>query len=294
MRALDACKVDAFTTTPLTGNISGVVPDAAGLSEAEMQAIAREMNVSETGFVLPSSAKGADLRLRFFTPTSEVKLCGHATVASFHLLVERGRVKPPARLMVETGAGVLPVDVREGGEVLLTSDPVVIEPSPFTPQETARLLGISEKDLHPSLPILLVKRKLLVPLAGLKAMDALKPDMPAIARARHEKNVDGIVPLSLETFSHDARTHIRYFVPGVGIDEDPVTGTAHMSLGGYLVHTGQIDLSRGPVRFIGEQGHFLKRPGQVVVEIEGDPRNPTVRAGGRAVTTLSGVLRLPA
>src|SRR5438067_13631590 len=107
MRTLAAYKVDAFTTEPFTGNPAGVVPHADGLSDRDMQRIAREMNLSETAFVLPSAAPGAAMRLRYFTPATEVPLCGHATVATFHLLAELGTLRAPTALRIETKAGVL-------------------------------------------------------------------------------------------------------------------------------------------------------------------------------------------
>lgn len=294
MLQVEAYKVDAFTTQPFRGNAAGVVPVAAALTEAQMQAMAREMNVSETAFLMPPSQPGAHHRLRFFTPTSEVRLCGHATVATFHLLAETRRIPVPYRAKLETGAGVLDIEVRAGPEVYLTSDPVVVKPSPLSKERVAQLLGIGEEHVSPrGEPILLVKGMLFVTLSGLKAMELLQPDLRGIAEEYRRNGIDGFVPVSLETRDPEARTHIRYFVPGVGIDEDPVTGAAHMALAGYLLRTGQLDLSSGPARFVGEQGDFCGRPGKVVVEVEGSAETPKVRIGGRAVTSLAGAFRLP-
>ncbi|HET6405058.1 MAG TPA: PhzF family phenazine biosynthesis protein [Candidatus Thermoplasmatota archaeon] len=283
MRRLEAYKVDAFTTTPFSGNAAGVVPDAKGLTEREMQLIAREMSLSETAFLLPPTAPGADAKLRYFTPTTEIKLCGHATVATFHLLSSLGRLLSPT-LKLETNVGVLDVEVRDG-MVWLSSDPVVVEPSPLAPDAVARLLG-APRVRDP----MLVKGMLLCTVDGMKAMEALAPDLPAIARLYRERGIDGIVPVSFETHDPANLTHIRYFVPGVGIDEDPVTGAAHMSLAGYLLRLGRIT---SPARFTGEQGHFRGRPGVVTVDVQGDPADPRVRIGGTAVVSLEGSLRLP-
>ena len=283
MRKLEAYKVDAFTTTPFTGNAAGVVPDAKGLTEREMQQIAREMNVSETAFLLPPTQKGADVKLRYFTPTSEIKLCGHATIATFALLDELSRLPKP-KLKLETNVGILDIEVKEG-VVWMASDPIVIEKAPVSDAEVARLLGT------PSVSdVWLVKGKLFALVPGLKAMEALKPDLPAIAKLYRERKIDGFVPVSLETLDRANLTHIRYFVPGVGIDEDPVTGTAHMALAGYLLKLGKLAT---PARFVGEQGSFCGRAGTVIVEAEGDARDPRVRIGGRAVVSLEGALRLP-
>lgn len=283
MRSLEAYKVDAFTTTPFTGNPAGVVPDAKGLTEREMQQIAREMNVSETAFLLPPSKPGADMRLRYFTPTSEIKLCGHATVATFHVLSSSGRMPKPS-VKLETLAGILDVEVKDGN-VWMSSDPVTVEPSFLSTSEVARLLGTDRVE-----DAWIVKRKLFATVPSLKALEGLRPDLHAIAALYREKQIDGFVPVSFETLDKANLTHIRYFVPGVGIDEDPVTGAAHMALAGYLVKLGKIQT---PARFTGEQGNFCHRPGIVTVEASGSPSALQVRIGGRAVVTLEGALRLP-
>lgn len=294
MLQIEAYKVDAFTTTPFSGNAAGVVPVAAGLGEAQMQAMAREMNVSETSFLTPPTKPGAHHRIRFFTPTSEVKLCGHATVAMFHALAETRRIPVPYRGKLETGAGVLDIEVRAGPEVYLTSDAVTVKPTHLSRERVAQLLGLDVEMVSPhGEPILLVKDKLFVTVAGLKAMEMCKPDLAGIADEWRKNGIDGFVPVSLETRDPQALTHIRYFVPGIGIDEDPVTGAAHMALAGYLLRLGKLDLSSGRARFVGEQGDFCGRPGKVAVEVEGSAENPTVRIGGRAVTTLAGAFRLP-
>lgn len=286
MRELVAYKVDAFTTTPYTGNIAGVVVDADGLTERQMQAIAREMNVSETAFVLPATEPGAQMRLRYFTPSSEIRLCGHATVASFHILVERGAIRPPARVALQTNVGVLDVDVRSDGSVFLASDPLTFEPSPYDRVRCATFLGLSAGEIVGDAHV--VRRKLFVPVAGLKAMEAMRPDLHAIKAEYHR--IDGVAPVTEETHDKDALTHIRYFAPGLGVDEDPVTGTAHMGLAGYLLRTGRI---RSPASFVGEQGSECGRPGRVSVEVSGSPGAPRVLVGGRAVTVLRGSLREP-
>ncbi|HUR70084.1 MAG TPA: PhzF family phenazine biosynthesis protein [Candidatus Thermoplasmatota archaeon] len=285
MRLLEAYKVDAFTTTPYTGNIAGVVPKAEGLSDAQMQRIAREMNVSETAFVLPATTPGAQIRLRYFTPATEIRLCGHATIASFHLLVEKGMLKAPAQVKLQTNVGVLEVDVRADGEAFMSSDSLVVEPAPFTRAECAALLGLPVDELRE--PILVIRRTLFVGVSGLKAMEAMRPDLPAIKAEYHR--LDGVVPVSFDT-PGDALTRIRFFAPGLGIDEDPVTGTAHFALAAYALRAGKI---RAPARFVGEQGHECGRPGRVSVEVDGSADAPRVRMGGRAVTVFSGTLVAP-
>lgn len=289
MAELQAFKVDAFTDRAYAGNGAGVVPDANGLSDAQMQAIAREMNLSETAFVLRPAAEGADVRLRYFTPASEVPLCGHATIAAFHLLAELGRIASPSRLRVETGAGVLPVDVREDGRVFLTAGPLSYHPSPAAPDALASLLGVPQDELLAEPAPMLIQGKLFVPVRGLKTLETMRPDFPRI-RALAQHGVQGVAPLSFETRSPESLTHIRYFAPAVGIDEDPVTGTAHMGLAGYLLGAARM---RTKCVFIGEQGDFCGRPGRVEVEVMGTQEAPIIRVGGRAVTVMRGSLVVP-
>lgn len=279
MRLVDAYKVDAFTTTPFTGNTAGVVPDAKGLTDREMQLIAREMNVSETAFLLPPTLESADMRLRYFTPASEIKLCGHATIATFHLLQEQGRLAAP-RLKLQTNVGVVDIEARDG-EVWMASDPVTTRPSPVPAARVAQLLG-TDRVADP----LLVKGMLFATVPSLKAMAALQPDMAAIAR----EAPDGLAVISFETSAPDVLTRMRFFIPSLGIPEDPVTGSAHMALAGYLLRLGRI---ASPATFVGEQGSEMGKPGRVRVEVGGDAADPRVRIAGRAVTVLEGKLRLP-
>lgn len=286
MPDLAAYKVDAFTDRAYGGNPAGVVPDAASLTEAQMRAIAREMNLSETAFLLPPTSPAADLRVRFFTPTSEIPLCGHATIASFHLLRELGRIGPGVTRL-ETNVGVLPVEVRADGRAFLQSDPLTFAPSPATDAELARLLGVAREEVLPGAR--LVRGKLIAPVRGLKTLETAKPDFRGIL-ALAPKGVQGLAPLSYETRTRGPLTHVRYFAPSVGIDEDPVTGTAHIALGGYLVEAGKIGV---PAAFVGEQGDFCGRPGLVEVEVSGTRDAPVVRVGGRAVTVLRGTMAVP-
>ena len=289
MTQLDAFKVDAFTSTPYEGNGAGVVLEAQALDARQMQAMAREMNLSETAFVLRASRADADLRLRYFTPTVEVPLCGHATVAALHVLDELGRVPREKPLRIETNEGIIHADVRADGRVFLGGEAPRVEPSPVQPDAIARALGVPHASLAQKLPPLLVRGQLIVPVAGLDAMKTMTPDAAAIGDLAR-LGIDGVVALSLETQTDEAFTHIRYFAPAVGIPEDPVTGVAHLALAAYLLHTGAM---HARCVFVGEQGHFCGRPGRVEVECGGTKDAPDVRVDGHAVTVLRGKMNVP-
>jgi PhzF family phenazine biosynthesis protein len=234
MRSRPIYQVDAFTRQPLQGNPAGVVPFGRGLSEDEMVAVAREMNVSETAFVLPS--READVRLRFFTPTQEVPFCGHALVASLALLRELGEVPAAgdfARVRVETAAGILPVDLvrdREGFRVDMTQVPPAFRPFPQPVDRLLEILGAAADDLREDLPVELGFTglwHLLVPMTSTEALDGLLPDMRALAALNRE-----VGALTTHVFvEEDEAFHCRDFAPAAGVDEDPVTGSASGALG---------------------------------------------------------------
>jgi PhzF family phenazine biosynthesis protein len=251
------------------------------------------MGLSETAFVLPS--READFRLRFFTPTQEVPLCGHALVASLVLLCELGEVPVAgdfSRVRVETGAGVLAVDlVRERGAIRI--DTVQAPPAflPFRPpaDELLGILGASADDLRSDLPLELGYTglwHLLVPLSAAEALDGLMPDSRALAALNRAVGALGTYAFVEEPEGF----RCRCFAPAAGIDEDPVTGTAAGVLGAYLLRHGFI---RADVPFSVLQGDACGRPGRVRVVVSGDPGRPaSVTVGGHAVVSLRGEMRV--
>ena len=286
--------VDAFTSRRYAGNPCGVVTRAEGLAEPEMQAIARELNASETAFVTASTA--ADFRVRFFTPLREIPLAGHPTIATMHALVEDGRIPVGAdvtRVTQEVQAGVLPVDIGrdEAGHVRV----VMTQATPsfgdeLDPVETPAALGISPEDLLPGVPLQLVSTgtlQAMVPVRSLAVLQRIQPDPGALRRLEQRHGHFGLHAFALATFDPANATHARHFAASAGIPEDPVTGSASGGMAAFLWRYG---LLRGP-GFRAEQGHIMGRPGIVEVEVEGDGSNPTVvRVGGTAVTVLTGTI----
>lgn len=309
--------VDAFTDRPLTGNAAGVVPDAGGLGDAEMQALARELGASETAFVLPSSDERARFRLRFFTPRREVPLCGHATLAAVHVLTFEGRLALPdagrARFLVETGAGLLGVLVdAEGGAagaVWLELAEPRFRPCPCEAGEVAAALGLAAADLHPALPPVLAYSglwHLLVPLAAREALARAEPDQARLAALNARLGVHTTHVYAAPPEPPVYRTEARAFAPVIGVAEDPQTGTANGALGAWLAHRGWLVRADGPGDEAGfllsvEQGSFVGRPGEVHVRVEeaGEGAGPDagprwrVAVGGRAVIAVRGEAFLP-
>jgi trans-2,3-dihydro-3-hydroxyanthranilate isomerase len=295
MKSITIKQIDAFTTTPHTGNPAGVVLDAVGLTDAGMQSIAREMNLSETAFILPASRAGADLRIRWFTPTVEVPLCGHATVAGFHALAEEHRLGMTApgsySFNLETAADILPVVVELGDGSCLVSLGLGLpefEKVPYLKVDLVRLLGIPAVEFDNRVPILR-SEYLYVFIKRLHTLFTLKPNFLNISTFLSSRNLRGLCVYTLETIDRDSRVHSRFFAPNCGINEDPVTGSSHGPLGAILFDHGLLDAPEGSVTFLGEQGDAIGRRGRVRVEVTGrDGKAAAVRIGGRAVTVLRG------
>ena len=283
-------QVDAFTTEPLAGNAAGVVPDAAGLDDAQMQAIARELNASETAFL--TSGDGADRRIRYFTPTREVDLCGHATVASHAWLAESGEIDDGTHTLA-TNVGVIEVTV-DGGSVWMTQDDAVVEAVDLDHGRVAEVLGADPatlRDVGADLPLATASTGLgylVVPVNFLSALSELAPDFDAVAALTDELGVTGVYAFTFDTLDADATLHGRMFAPGAGVDEDPVTGTASGAVGAYLREIAAFD-GELPAELTLEQGHFVDRPGRVRVRARSEP----VEVGGRAVTALDGSVAVP-
>jgi len=284
-------KVDAFTRVPLQGNPAGVVPLARGLSEGEMLAVAREMNVSETAFVLPS--READVRLRFFTPTQEVPLCGHALVAAVTLLHELGEAHlsgDVGRVTVETGAGVIGVDLvrdRGGVRIDMTQAAPAFRPFAGPGDRLLKILGASPEDLRGDLPLELAYTglwHLVVPLASADALDGLLPDCRDLAALTREVGAIGTYVFVEEGDAF----RCRCFAPAAGVDEDPVTGTGAGALGAYLLRHRVV---RPAAAFTVFQGEACGRAGTLRVVAAGEPGVPrSVVVGGHAVVSLRGEL----
>jgi trans-2,3-dihydro-3-hydroxyanthranilate isomerase len=293
-------KVDAFTTVPLAGNPAGVVADAAHLSPAQMQLIAREMAVPETAFILPPSEPGADLRIRWFTPTTEVDLCGHATVASFHAMAEEGMHGMSDlgtyAFRLETRSGILPVTVekRRDGITVFFGLPVpeFARASQFK-LDLARLLDLPADEFESRMPIVM-ERYLYVPLRRLHALFTLKPNMQGLAQFLVNRGLHGLCAFTTETVEQDSAVHSRFFAPNEGIDEDPVPGSANGPLGVYLFERGEIEPLGNTATLVGEQGDAIGRPGRVTIQLAlAGKRVASVQIGGRAVTVLEGELLVP-
>lgn len=311
-------QVDAFTETPLTGNPAGIVVDASGLTDSEMQVIAAEMAVPETAFILPPSVR-ADLRIRWFTPTIEVPLCGHATIASFHALAEDGlhgmTGEGTYRFSVETLSGVLPVTVEKGPAsiyVWFGLNLPTFQRASVQKLDVMRILNISLDEFETRLPIA-ADKYLYVPVRRLHTVFALRPNIFALSQFLTNRNLSGLCVFTTETVDRESSVHSRFFAPNMGINEDPVTGSANGPLGVYLFENGALAENRGGPRtrqalkgakacpegeekvltIVAEQGDAIGRKGRVNVRLCSSGTQVTsVSIGGRAVTVFNGEMRV--
>ncbi len=289
--------VDAFTRTAGAGNRAGVVLDATGLDEPTMQRIAAAVGAAETAFVLAPPSEGV-VRLRYFTPSDEIDFCGHATVATFHLLSEHGLLARSGSYRLECPAGAFdvelePVDARHG-LVWIVTPQYPWRPSPLSLDFLIPLLGGTSQGVDSSLPVLASGHKLFVPLRRREDVWALAPRFEPLVAAMQPHGLRGVFAFSRETKEAGNATHSRYFAPGFGVPEDPVTGSAHGPLAEYLVHHGVLKLPQagGLLRARGEQGDSMGKPGRVELEVKGRPGAiERTRIGGPAVTVIEGELR---
>ncbi len=299
MKSLLVKHVDAFTSRTFAGNPAAVVISGEGLSEAQMQSIAREMNLSETAFVLPPTNRRADIRIRWFTPTNEVALCGHATIASFHALAEDGlhgmKKNGSYPFHLETASGILDVLVvkENGGASVRFALPMPqFKKNQHFKTDFLAPLGMQESDFDKRLPCVSWINAYL-PVRRLSVLYDLRPDFHAIKKVLLRKKLLGVCIFSTETVDRLSTFHSRFFAPNDGIDEDPVTGSANGPLGVYMVGQGLVGRPDGLVEMIGEQGDAIGRPGRVRVEVRVEGGKPkSVAIVGRAVTVVEGSLTL--
>jgi PhzF family phenazine biosynthesis protein len=265
-----------------------------------MQAIARELNNPETAFLAAPDGPDHDFRIRFFSPTGEVPMCGHATVAANHV---RALLAGAAGLDVtqKTRIGLIPVEVRarDGGTEVWMTLPVIEPGRPLDGRQRERLLGaldLRDRDLIPGAPLQIVSSgnsMLMTPIAERATLHALSPDLPALASLCEDVRARACFAFTLDA-EPGVFAHARMFAPALGISEDPVTGTAYGPLGIYLVRNGLARHDGASLRFRARQGEAMGRPGTASVEVIIERGAPVrVRVGGRAVVAFEAKLHLP-
>jgi trans-2,3-dihydro-3-hydroxyanthranilate isomerase len=299
-------QVDVFTDVPFGGNPLAVFPDAEDLTSEEMQKLAREMNLSETTFVLPPQAPGADFKVRIFTPAAELPFAGHPVVGTHWVLAHLGRIElkaPVTEVRFELGVGVLPADleVAEGRveRVVITSGQAQFLAMMEDVGDLAAALGTSAEAITDTgLPVQVVSTgiaTLIVPIRSLtevQEMDPSRLNVAALGETCRPLGTETVMVFALETERPEATVHVRMFAPSLGVPEDPATGSANGTLGAYLVHHQAVPVSDGTNHFVSEQGAEMGRPSSLDLLVDRSGGEVTrVRVGGRVVPMVEGSVR---
>jgi PhzF family phenazine biosynthesis protein len=273
-RKIQVHQVDAFTREPFTGNPTGVVLNADVLGEAQMLAIARELNNAETAFILSPDGDDHSVRARFFTPRSEAGFVGHATVAAQYVLSRRHDA--PRWQRQKSKAGIVDIEVRGTGperRIAIRRSPPTLGRELNDRERLAVLdaLALASESHDPRLPLRIVGAtgtRLLIGVRGPEPLKHLKPDLQRLTTLSAQIGAAGYFVFAITPNAADHLTESRMFCPALGIAEDPVSGNAHGLLGAYLAHLGILQRTAERARFSGIQGHSLHRPGRVEVELE--------------------------
>jgi trans-2,3-dihydro-3-hydroxyanthranilate isomerase len=293
MKHLHYCLVDVFTNQPFGGNQLAVFPDARDQTPQTMQALAKELNLSENAFVLPAQDPASDYRVRFFTPAVELPMAGHPTVGTTFVLAHEGMiqlVEPETTITFEEGVGAVPVTltVRKGQlDLIQMRQPLPTFGPVFADREAiAQMLSLHPALLDTTLPLEVVSCGvpfLFVPVKSLEAMRAIRFRLDVWERVLRDFAAPHIFAFTQEVVRPDSTVHCRMFAPAMGIAEDPATGAASGPLGCYLVRHRLVQPgSQGNSQMVSEQGFEIGRPSLVQVKIEQDGQHITgVSIGGQ-------------
>lgn len=304
-RSLKFYQADVFAGQPFGGNPVAVFPDAEGLTDDQLQRIAREMNLSETVFVFPPTDPAAAARLRIFTPTQEIPFAGHPILGTFYVLAHLKRISVQegvTRITQECNIGLFPIEVHtEHGTVarvvMAQPKPEFLEPITAIDELylVAAALGIPKHVIADAKwPLQVVSTGLpvlIAPVRTLTAARSITPDASAIIKVCERLGANGIMVFTTVTVESFASVHARMFAPKIGILEDPATGSAGGALGAYLVHHGVVEV--GPTtEILIEQGYEIDRPSRILVQVESeDDVIQGVTVGGQCVLVVEGTLR---
>lgn len=286
--------VNAFTSNGRGGNGAGVAIHCDDLTSKDMQAIASEVGLSETAFVIKSQNPEYDYEVKFFTPTTEVDLCGHATIAAFYTLGELGLIRGKDEVLKvkqKTLAGILDVDLvfkdNKIHSVLMTqASPKFL----FTVEDLKPLcevLSISEDNIGISgfniLPMAVSTglSDIILPVKNLKALKNINPNFEALAKYSNAYNLIGVHAFTLETENKESTAATRNFGPAAGIDEESATGTSNGALCAYLIKNNILPLVPDS-SIICEQGYYMNNPSEIIASASGSLDNLIIKVGGKA------------
>lgn len=284
-------QIDSFTTEKFKGNPAGVVINADGLCSAEMQMIARELNNSETAFLIHPTESGYDAEVRYFTPTIEVPICGHATIAAVYAKALETNMDS-AIFRIKTKIGILPIEViktEKDYQIIMTQGK--FELSPTFESDTTKILlkalGLEWSDLDEKCPIQIASTghsKVMIGIKSRKKLNELIPDQAELTLLSEHINCNGYFVFTLDSDEDEILTYGRMFAPAIGIAEDPVTGNANGPLGGYLVQNKIVNYNADHFEFNARQGEKINRLGTIGVRVMIEDHIPKeIKIKGNAV-----------
>ncbi|MEX2204914.1 MAG: PhzF family phenazine biosynthesis protein [Myxococcota bacterium] len=282
--------VDVFAEERLQGNPLAVVRGGARLETAALQAIARELNLSETAFVLHDSARDGAFDVRIFTPGKELPYAGHPTLGTAWVIRQTLLDGHADELVLRLGVGPVRVRFAADGLVWLTTPRASFAPAPDR-GAIAAALGVPLDALHATLPIEVATtghHQLLVPLRDLEALRACRIESGAYERLRASGAPDSYYPFALGARDPRNQLSVRLFAPAAGVPEDPATGSAAGWLGSYLSRHRVLGAGDFDVRI--EQGHEISRPSLLHVRARGAGDALEVSVGGRVIPAARGEL----
>jgi len=276
-------QVDVFTSLAFNGNPLAVIMDAQGLSDEQLQAIARWTNLSETTFVLPPQHPQADYRVRIFTVEGELPFAGHPTLGTAHALLEAGwPTKTPGRMVQECGVGNVTIDITADGSLAFAAPEATI--TPFTDALMGNALNCERFDTTQT-PVVVDMgiRWLLVPMISAEAVLAIKPAVNDLQRLIAHAGATGVMPFGPLPQGESEQYEVRgLLVENNSLTEDPITGSANACLARYFAAQGQ------QRDYQTRQGTAIQRQGRVSVRFEGDQ----IWIGGKTVTVIDGTIAL--
>lgn len=276
-------QVDVFASAPFNGNPLAVIMDAQGLSDAQLAAIARWTNLSETTFVLPATDAQADYRVRIFTVDGELPFAGHPTLGTAHALLEAGwPLKTPGQIVQECGVGLVRVKIAAENALAFAAPPASL--MPFSDALLGSALNSDAFDAAQTATVAdMGIRWLLVPMQSAAEVLAITPDVSDLARLMKHAGVNGVMPFGPLPGGSAEQYEVRgLLVENNSLTEDPVTGSANACLARYFASLGQQQ------NYLARQGTALQRNGRVQVSFEGE----TIWIGGNTVTVIDGTIAL--
>ncbi|MGK0442059.1 MAG: PhzF family phenazine biosynthesis protein [Pseudohongiellaceae bacterium] len=298
MKKLTVFQIDSFTKTKFKGNPAGVVVNADGLSDTQMQVIARELNNSETAFLFKPNDDSCDGVIRYFTPTMEVPICGHATIAAMYAKAIEEKIENRI-FQMKTKVGVLPFEIQKNGndiKVWMTQGSIDIQEALPTKTQNDLLgfLGLEPDELDSRCPIQIASTghsKVMIGIKSRETLNNLQPNLSELATLSEIIACNGYYVFTLDSNNSDILCYGRMFAPAIGINEDPVTGNANGPLGAYLIHNNIVETKSDEFRFKSVQGETIGREGIIEVCVSIKNKKPSlVKISGEAVVVFKTII----